>query len=297
MQSSNPYDRQPTEAYPRIDNPFNLQLQLTNNVVGLLNELSTEYAPLRSEVTYDFPLTLLPSDFSWPWSIAKYVPPSEGISTSLSYVSEESDHATISLSVVGERYSIFTSYHADEPFRDIQAVVTEANNKEKEFESILKGYDLDQWQNSITSYFNGEIIGRDATTYFNHTNAIRTTHQEFQLESGRTVNYHEENIMGSKSSESFSIIYETGDPNRKIRFSIEDSAQKFEVLDTNHNSIVTLSADEGDMIRLNEILEEETHRLRARKAAETLVRDMTIVDSAAPKASAEDSIIYDEDNF
>lgn len=301
------------EAFPRIEKPFDLSLETTQNVVSLLNVLTDRETPTRSEVTYSFPLSLLPDDFSCPWSIARHVPPSEAISTSITYVTENDHHQTVSLNVEGDKFSILASSHADEPFHDVEAlIISDDDGDEKK--ATLKAWDLDQWQSSIIDHYGGHVIGEDAVEYFDHTNAIRTISQEFALQDGRVGRYYEESIYGQKTEVSFSITYETETPSRRIRFNYTNSSQTFEIIDSEKQdfsssangdaavfgpegqSVTPFSADEDDIRRLNEILEEEIRAIQLKRVTEYVVDDMAVYDDALP-ASEDDYFGDVEHNF
>lgn len=100
------------------------------------------------------------------------------------------------------------------------------------------------------------------------TNAFRTeTDSSFELPSGRIIQVRTEAVAGRSRLASFTIYYETSSA-RRLRASIDTSTGvvvEFKTIDADTSQIIgDLHPEDGDYIRLTEILQEESDLLSSR---------------------------------
>jgi hypothetical protein len=264
------FGQEPSVHFPESVPPsqvtnFGWQQRITTGVNRLLTVLQRSGVKDRTETTHTFPMLFYGAE-RCPTSIQLLIDHQLATEALITYVKEGSESESVSVEVSDLDNTLFLSYYpADNPLV-IPGELIPRNGTAQEKPVEVKRDDFQRWLKTILSLGAPEDMPLEEVHYrspFEIASSTTETHH-YLTPGGLEVIHAITSVFGSQVGETFSIEYGTGTPGRTIVYTQTQDEIKFHTYDDNLlEAHQELSADDGDLRRLAEILEDESKALGA----------------------------------
>lgn len=239
-------------------------VQIAENFDSLIQTLRERSQPTIAQDVYTLPLIIVDKS-GWPEEIKKLLDPNSADFIEIAYIQDENEPQALSVSATDFFGSLHISF---DPFVFADTVeatwIPNQNYPEQCSESsfISRTTALD-WITSIQKEVYPNLGKSDPCKSIAEKALSAIISREYSLHSNeRTLQTTEEIALGKIVNMIATLTYETGTVGRTMQTTLIYSGEVTQTITENGETFPILS-DEGDRIRLVEILIEETHLARS----------------------------------
>ena len=246
---------------------FGQQKRITDGVNRLLGDLQRLSTKDRREIAYTFPLLLCDVSLC-PTPIQMLVDHQMADSVTITYTKDGDDDEVLSVETSDREATLMLSYCPSENPLEISGLLVPHDRADKKQDQPVRitREDFRKWLSDTVRLVAPDDVPRIKRHRPYHETAANTDEtRHYTTPNGHEVVHRLEHSFGSLLRESFSIEYDTGTPGRTLRYVQTSQDNKFEIIDRNvlEQARWPLLADDGDLRRLAEILEDEAAALRS----------------------------------
>jgi len=253
----------PGPIEPEEGENFVWQKRITDGVNRLLGTLQSLSEKDRRETTHTFPLIFCDVTLC-PTPIQMMVDHQMADSVAITYTKNGESEEAVSVDISDREATLFLSYYpSDNPLTIPGSLIPHDKTKQEEPVEISRD-NFRKWLSDVL-----HLVAPDDKPHAKQrrpyhevaANTDETCH--YTTPSGYEVIHTLAHSFGRLFTETFSIEYDTGTPGRTIRYTQTSQSNGFETIDRNapEQPRQPLLADDGDLRRLAEILEDEAAAL------------------------------------